>query len=134
TSGYRGTNLFEPAMRELGWEGLVGYLRSAPALFPPGAVFNYEHTEPVLLGRILERLTGRACLALVRERLFEPLGIVPGRLDDFEADPRSAGRNELDARTGRFVAVERCTELNALWHPASSTYTVSLDDLVRIGE
>lgn len=134
TSGYRGTNLFEPAIRDLRWEGLVGYLRSAPALFPPGSVFNYEHTESVLLGRILERVTGRPCLALVRERVFEPLGIAPGRLADFEADLRSAGRNELDPRTGRFVAVESRAELNPLWHAAFSTYTVSLDDMVRIGE
>src|SRR5690606_39778306 len=59
TSGYRGTHLLDPAMRELDWTGLIALLRAAPQLFPPGTVFSYEHTEAVLLGRILERATGR---------------------------------------------------------------------------
>src|SRR5690606_27320040 len=80
TSGYRGTHLLDPAMRELDWTGLIALQRAAPQLFPPGTVFSYEHTESVLLGRILERATGREPLALVREMLLEPLGLAPGRL------------------------------------------------------
>jgi CubicO group peptidase (beta-lactamase class C family) len=134
TSGYRGTNLFEAGTRDLRWDGLVDYLHSAPRMFPPGSVFSYEHTESVLLGRIVERVTAQSSLGLIRERLFDPLGIVPGRIGDFEADPRSAGRHELAARTGRFLAVEGGAELGELWHAAFSTYTVSLEELVRIGE
>jgi CubicO group peptidase (beta-lactamase class C family) len=134
TSGYRGTNLFEPATWDLRWESLMSHLRSAPQMFPPGSVFNYEHTESVLLGRIIERVTGRSSFGLIRERLLDPLGVVPGRLGDFEADPRGAGRHELDARSGRFLAVEGGAALGELWHAAFSTYTVSLEDLVRIGE
>jgi CubicO group peptidase (beta-lactamase class C family) len=134
TSGYRGTNIFDPGTRALRWEGLVEHLRRAPRLFAPGAVFSYEHTESVLLGRIVERITARSSLGLIRERLFDPLGIVPGRLGDFERDRRSAGRHELDARAGRFLAIEGGAELAELWHAAFSTYTLSLDDLVRVGE
>jgi CubicO group peptidase (beta-lactamase class C family) len=134
TSGYRGTNIFERSVRDLGWEGLVDYLRSAPQLFRPGSVFNYEHTESVLLGRILERVTGRASLTLIRERILDPLGIVPGRLADSEDDPLCAGRNDYDARARRFVALPRVAELPELWHAAFSSYTVSLGDLLRIAE
>src|SRR5690606_34416731 len=87
TSGYRGTHLLDAVTRDLDWAGLIAYLRTAPQLFAPGSVFSYEHTEAVLLGRIIERATGRDPLALVREMLLDPLGIACGRLQESQDDP-----------------------------------------------
>jgi len=132
TSGYRGTHLLDPAMRELDWTGLIALLRAAPQLFPPGTVFSYEHTEAVLLGRILERATGREPLALVREMLLDPLGLAPGRLETSHEDPLWAGRHDLDRASGRFVPIPSAPSLSAFWNPAFSDFTLSTADLARI--
>ncbi len=132
TSGYRGTQLLEPTTRHLDWSRLMAWLRTAPQLFTPGTVFSYEHTESVLLGRILERATGRDPLRLVREMVLEPLGLVPGRLEAAGADPLWAGRHDLDRGTGRFMPVTTVPTLAPFWNPAFSDFTLSAADLVEI--
>lgn len=47
----------------------------------PGSEFYYSNTNTVILGRILERETGERYAALLRERLFEPLGLSRTFLD-----------------------------------------------------
>ncbi|HEX5419509.1 MAG TPA: serine hydrolase domain-containing protein [Gammaproteobacteria bacterium] len=134
TSGYRGTNIFDAATRELSWSGLTDYLRRTPRLFRPGEVFSYEHTESVLLGRIVERAAGRKSLELIRESILSPLGIEPGRLEEAREDPLYAGQNHFDARARRFTALGEAPKLPNLWHAAFSNYTVSVSDLLAIGE
>lgn len=41
----------------------------------PGTDYSYSNTNTVILGRILERTTGKTYAALLRERLFEPLDL-----------------------------------------------------------
>ncbi|HEX6997069.1 MAG TPA: serine hydrolase domain-containing protein [Gammaproteobacteria bacterium] len=132
TSGYRGVHLLDPEAQQLDWPGLIAHLRASPQLFPPGAVFGYEHTESVLLGRILERATARDPLALVAERLLEPLGLVPGRLDDVHDDPLWAGRHDLDRASGRFVPISSAPRLSPFWNAAFSDFTLSVADLAEI--
>lgn len=132
TSGYRGTHLLEPATRHLDWNRLMAWLRSAPQLFEPGTVFSYEHTESVLLGRILERATGRDPVRLVRETLLEPLGLMPGRLETAAEDPLWAGRHDLERGTGRFKPITTVPTLSTFWNPAFSDFTLSAADLVEI--
>ena len=54
-----------------------------PLYFPPGHGIHYSSTGYVLLGRIAEKATGKPLAELMRERIFEPLGLkhtayVPG--------------------------------------------------------
>src|SRR5690606_7121332 len=74
TGGYQGTDILDAASRALTWERFVAYLHSAPQVFRSGTVFNYEHSEAVVLERILERATGEESVALVRRIVLEPLG------------------------------------------------------------
>jgi CubicO group peptidase (beta-lactamase class C family) len=46
-----------------------------PRLFPPGTNWDYSHTNYVILGEILERVTGRPLDALMRERILGPLNL-----------------------------------------------------------
>ncbi len=134
TSGFRGTGVTIGGTRSLSWEGLVAYLRGAPQHFAPGAVFSYEHTEAVLLGRILERAAGRPLMRLVRETIFAPLGIAPGRLAEAGRDKAFAGRHDFDLETGRFRALGRSPRLLPPWHAAFSNYTLCVDDLLKVAE
>ena len=47
----------------------------------PGTAFVYSNTNTVILGRILEKVSGQSYAALLRSRLFEPLGLSRSFLD-----------------------------------------------------
>src|SRR5882724_5467320 len=51
---------------------------SRPPRIPPDTKFYYSNAGYVLAGAVLEQLTGRAWEELMRERLFQPLGISTG--------------------------------------------------------
>jgi len=51
---------------------------SRPPGIPPDTKFYYSNVGYVLAGAVLEHLTGRAWEHLMRERLFQPLGISTG--------------------------------------------------------
>ena len=46
-----------------------------PGYFPPGSNFHYTNTGYILLGMIMEQLTGETASALFTQRLFAPLGM-----------------------------------------------------------
>ena len=46
-----------------------------PNLYPPGTAMAYCSTGISIVGKIIERVTGMAFQDVVRERLFEPLGM-----------------------------------------------------------
>lgn len=51
----------------------IGY--SHPVLFAPGAAYDYSNTNYILLGLVMEHVTGQTASELFEERLFEPLGL-----------------------------------------------------------
>lgn len=63
--------------------------------FAPGEGFHYSNTNTVLLGLIVEQLTGRPLEQEFQERLFEPLGmtgtLLPERSSAVIPDPYSHG-------------------------------------------
>ncbi|SAK56627.1 Serine-type D-Ala-D-Ala carboxypeptidase [Caballeronia ptereochthonis] len=48
---------------------------SQPVYFAPGADFRYSNTNTVLLGLIIEQLTGMSAADAMKARLFAPLGL-----------------------------------------------------------
>ncbi|CAL9611558.1 D-aminopeptidase [Nocardiopsis dassonvillei] len=75
TSGIDG-DLFTDTGRGDGAVGeYTAMLADAARVHPLGATFSYCNSGFVLLGRIIERLTGRVWDEAMRERLFDPLGL-----------------------------------------------------------
>jgi CubicO group peptidase (beta-lactamase class C family) len=132
TSGYRGTNVLDQETRAFTWEKLVAYLKVAPRAFAPGTVFSYEHTEAVLLGEVLERVTAQPAEDLVAAVVLAPLGVGVAGADSARAYV-SAGRHRFDAQTGRFVAL-RAPALPRFWRTAFTDRTAAIGDLLSIGE
>ena len=54
---------------------LVGFVLEAAPLFPPGEGWAYSDTGYILLGLVIEEVTGRAYYDEVRERFLAPLGL-----------------------------------------------------------
>src|ERR1017187_2927233 len=63
---------------------------SRPPGIPPGTKFWYSNVGYILAGAVLEHLTGRAWEDLMRERLFQPLGISTGGF----GPPGTAGKTD----------------------------------------
>lgn len=53
----------------------LSYAYDKPAYFPPGKGFHYSNTNFLLLGLILDRVTGHHYSEEIRERILEPLGL-----------------------------------------------------------
>ena len=66
-----------------------------PVNFAPGAEFEYSNTNYIVLGLILEELTGMSAPEAFRQRIFEPLGLthtsLPGLSDNTIPGPHPNG-------------------------------------------
>ena len=64
---------------------MLTFAFTRPPSFEPGAGYEYSNTNFVLLGLIVEKLTGKPLDQVFEERIFEPLG-----LDDTSLPKRSS--------------------------------------------
>lgn len=135
TSGYQGINIADPLVRHyFGWPQFLDLLRAGVQLFAPGATFNYEHTEYVLLGAILERVTGEKLGALYQALIFDPLSIECGSSQaDAAQSTLYVANHSFDAATKRFAPL-RDVPYSAFWNGSLSELTLSPRDLVTLGE
>jgi CubicO group peptidase (beta-lactamase class C family) len=66
-----------------------------PANFAPGAMYDYSNTNIVLLGVVIEQLTGMSASQAFEERIFGPLGLtetaLPAADDSSIPDPHPRG-------------------------------------------
>jgi CubicO group peptidase (beta-lactamase class C family) len=53
----------------------LGLLRDLPLLSAPGSEYRYSNYGYIVLGAILEKVTGQPFAALLREHIFDPLGM-----------------------------------------------------------
>ncbi|MDX2376494.1 beta-lactamase family protein [Microbacterium sp. LRZ72] len=56
-------------------EELYAFGTDEPLVYEPGTNWNYSHTDYVLLGLALERITGDPLDEVIRERILDPLGL-----------------------------------------------------------
>lgn len=134
TSGYQGVNIADPLVRHyFGWPKFLDGLRTGSRLFPPGRVFNYEHTECVMMGEIVQRITGQHPHELFQTMIFEPLGIQCGDLRADATDQRFCVMDHtFDASSSRYVTL-RAVPYSRFWESSLSDLTISLTDLVTLG-
>ena len=79
-------------------EGLIAYVQDLELEFEPGTEFRYNNSGYVLLGMIVEAVTGKPFAEVLEERILEPLGmeaagvydsreIVPDLADGYVSTP-----------------------------------------------
>lgn len=134
TSGYRGLDVTDAKIKwGHSWQQLVEQLRTDELLFPPGKVFNYEHSEHVLAGEVLHRVTGCAVDELLEKELFGPLGIT---VHTAKAD-RSDGvyvAQHVPAKGSRSFVPVSYPAFSHFWRSSLPDMTIRLPDLLTIGE
>jgi len=116
-------------------EGLLAYVLDEEAAFRPGEGWEYSDTNFILLGMIIEGITGQALYDLIRERLLEPLDltetvpsdsrVIPGLIQGYAGpDNPFGGRDEVLLPDGRFV-------INPQFEWAGGGFASTPEDLAR---
>jgi D-alanyl-D-alanine carboxypeptidase len=81
-------------------EEMVAIAAAHDPLFEPGAGWSYSNTNYILLGRVIEAVTGHTAAAELRTRILEPLGMADTFLLGSEVETsRSTGTWTRPART-----------------------------------
>jgi CubicO group peptidase (beta-lactamase class C family) len=135
SSGYRGLSPTNPEHGYFySWAKFAEFFRSTEQVFHPGSVFNYEHTESVILGEVVRRITGRPCEALMRDLILEPLELTTGSIEaDALRSEVAVADHALDRSSGKY-AVVRSVPYCDFWASSLSSMTASTVDLVTVGE
>lgn len=134
TSGYRGLDVTDARIKwGHSWPKLVEQLRGEALLFPPGAVFSYEHSEHVLLGGLLQRISSKSVDQLLRDELLEPLGITVGRAKEDPENGCFVGQHVPTQEPRKFAPV-RQPAFSDFWRASLPDMTIRLHDVLTVGE
>lgn len=77
-----GDDFAENRFRTYHPDELIAVALAKPARFEPGASWSYSNTNYILVGQLIERLTGTSYATQIRQRILRPLGLretlIPG--------------------------------------------------------
>jgi CubicO group peptidase (beta-lactamase class C family) len=115
-------------LRQFSWGDLSSFLEATPALSEPGTVFDYDHSNFVLLGEILRRTTTLAPVEQLRTLLFEPAGLpLTGTEDTLGPDsPRIETPSPFPGNSEVWAAAGKP------WIAAASGITLSAEEFVSL--
>ena len=66
-------DLVSNPMRAFTPQELLAYVAGAPALFAPGNGFDYSNTNTVLIGLVVEQVSGQSLPSYIKQHILEPL-------------------------------------------------------------
>jgi len=108
---------------------LVRIAMTMPPQYEPGARAVYTNTNYVLLGMLIEQVTGRPAAAEIATRIIEPLGLrdtyTPASGDTGLRSPHSRGYQDIDGTRVDF------TELDPSWADTAGDMISTGADLNR---
>jgi CubicO group peptidase (beta-lactamase class C family) len=135
TSGYRGLDITDARVKwAFSWDQFVTHFHTYPLSFPPGLVFNYEHSEHVVLGEIIRRTLGKTVREQLDKTIFDPLAIETGRaVNDKREGAVYVGQHRFSREQREFVPVASPPFSN-FWAASLPDMTITLPQLVTIIE
>ncbi|HEY1579659.1 MAG TPA: serine hydrolase [Terracidiphilus sp.] len=89
----------------------IAFFRDRPLDFEPGSKFDYSNSNFILLGALVEKVSGRKYATLLRERILDPLGMKDTGLDSDEivlprrAEGYSPGPNGLEVARSESMTI-----------------------------
>lgn len=106
---------------------LLDYAFVQPLNFPPGQGYEYSNTNAVLLGNVVEKVSGKTLPEFVREHITEPLGLSHTSFPDTNTvpDPHAQGYTQLTP-TGPLVD---STDWSPSWASWAGAMISTLEDL-----
>uniref|UniRef100_UPI0039EFCAAC serine hydrolase domain-containing protein n=1 Tax=Sinomonas sp. G460-2 TaxID=3393464 RepID=UPI0039EFCAAC len=114
---------------------LLGYAFAQPLDFAPGSAYEYTNTNFVLLGKVIEAVTGNSWDHEVQRRILTPLGLgsvgYSGENDPSSSDPSRtvATPYEIDSNSN----LESLAQVSPSLYGASGGLFGDIGDLLRWG-
>lgn len=115
-------------MKDLSTAQLIDSFRDAPPDFAPGEDWRYNNSGYVLVGAVIESVTGMAWDAWLREAFFEPLGMAHTRGGHSAVDAAIPGLVAGYSRKGEHWAPTR--HLSMSQPHAAGALVSTVDDLL----
>ena len=114
-----------PIREDLDTAGMIAVFRDLPVDFAPGENWSYNNSGYVLVGAVIEAVTGQPWHAYLEEALFEPLG-----MDDtgYGADPAVAATH-VPSYTYADGGWQPSIQISMTQPHAAGSLVSSLDDL-----
>lgn len=107
-------------------EALLAYAFSKDLIYPAGANWNYSHTNYLVLGAVIEKVTGMQLAAVIAERILAPLKLGNTTSSVMPGIPAPV----LRAYTSERGVYEESTYWNPSWTlPAGAVMTTDIADL-----
>jgi CubicO group peptidase (beta-lactamase class C family) len=110
------------------WDEVLAEFRDAPLRFAPGARFEYSNPNYHLLGRVVERVTGRTYGEALADRIFRPLGLASSFMD---SSSRSSSRVAVGYRPDDDGTLRSDSPYDPVWSFASGGVFSTAEDLLR---
>lgn len=106
---------------------LLAYVAGQPALFAPGQGFNYSNSNTVLLGLVVEQVSGQPLPVYIEQHILRPLGLANTSFPTGAAfpNPHAHGYTEQTADGKRADA----TDWNPSWGWAAGAMISTVRDL-----
>lgn len=119
--------LYKDVFRQWTPDELIGMGLSQPMKCEPGACFAYAHTNFIILGEVLRRVTGRPVADLLKEGVLAPLGLRNTRSEETARIEEPV----LHAFTSERGIYEDSTHWNPSWTLArGAVMTTDIADLL----
>jgi CubicO group peptidase (beta-lactamase class C family) len=115
---------------------LIAMFEDKPLEFPPGTKFSYSNSGYVVLGAIIERVSGRSYAAYLDQAIFKPAGLAhtvvgddpgaPDRAEGYQiADGKIAPADPIDLSMPYAAGAIRSTAMDLVkWHRVLSGDTI----------
>ncbi|NLD39617.1 MAG: beta-lactamase family protein [Desulfatiglans sp.] len=133
TSGYSEVDISDPGVSYYySWPKFVEYLNTATQLFKPGTVFNYIHSESVILGEIVKRITGNDIFDLYNEIIIKPLKLTTGSIKSNQrGDISYAIDHKFNSETMK-VEPLKSIPMGDFWSASLNSLTMSTQDILTL--
>lgn len=120
--------VYDDVFRQWTPRELIDVGLSKPMACEPGTCFNYAHTNFVILGEVLTKVTGKPVAELIKEQVLVPLGLNDTRSEDTAVIQEPV----LHAFTGERDVYEDSTYWNPSWTLArGAVMTTNIPDALK---
>jgi len=102
----------------------LAFIRDRPLDFEPGSQFAYSNSNFLVLGMVIEQVSGKKYVGLLHERIFDPLGMNDTGLDSDELILPKRAEGYMPSKDG--LVRTRGESLNGPW-AAGGMYSTTGD-------
>lgn len=108
-------------------EELVGYVKDLPLQLRPGTTVDYSNTNTILLGMVIEKVSGSKLSDVIDTKITTPLGMEHTSFPTTNAFPTPHAQGYTNQTLDESVTA--ATDWNPSWGGAAGTMISSLDDM-----